>query len=170
LLSDLSGVLTWKHLCVSKPREWGFTQCSALLIAQSDVITANNGVTQHSFPLPLTILQGKVKVKLSLCLTKHHAIRTYWGVEVQIHAFLTSAQNGGEWSTSRPGRITPRQRAPGTHWIGVCAFWNWNPKDYISWRWFTAESSCVWQENSVVSRLQCFVMKWWFIVNGNKLF
>jgi hypothetical protein len=24
----------------------------------------------------------KVKVKLSLCLTKHHAMKTYWGVEV----------------------------------------------------------------------------------------
>jgi hypothetical protein len=23
-----------------------------------------------------------VKVKLSLCLTKHHAMKTYWGVEV----------------------------------------------------------------------------------------
>jgi hypothetical protein len=24
----------------------------------------------------------KVKVKLSLCLTKHHAMKVYWGVEV----------------------------------------------------------------------------------------
>jgi hypothetical protein len=24
----------------------------------------------------------KVKVKLSLCLTKHHAMKEYWGVEV----------------------------------------------------------------------------------------
>jgi hypothetical protein len=24
----------------------------------------------------------KVKVKLSLCLTKHHDVKTYWGVEV----------------------------------------------------------------------------------------
>jgi len=24
----------------------------------------------------------KVKVKLSLCLTKHHTMKTYWGVEV----------------------------------------------------------------------------------------
>jgi hypothetical protein len=23
--------------------------------------------------------KGKVKVKLSLCLTKHHAMKTYWG-------------------------------------------------------------------------------------------
>jgi hypothetical protein len=28
------------------------------------------------------ILKVKVKIKLSLCLTKHHAMNTYWGVEV----------------------------------------------------------------------------------------
>jgi hypothetical protein len=32
---------------------------------------------------------------------------------------LTSALVGGEWSTSLPGRFTPGERAPGTHWIGV---------------------------------------------------
>jgi hypothetical protein len=31
---------------------------------------------------------------------------------------LTSALHRGEWSVSRPGRFTPRERAPGTHWIG----------------------------------------------------
>jgi hypothetical protein len=31
---------------------------------------------------------------------------------------LTSALDGGEWSASRPGRFTARERAPGTHWIG----------------------------------------------------
>jgi hypothetical protein len=31
---------------------------------------------------------------------------------------LTSALDGGEWSASRPGRFTPRERAPGTNWTG----------------------------------------------------
>jgi hypothetical protein len=31
---------------------------------------------------------------LSLCLIKHQAMKTYWGVEVQNHAFLTSALGG----------------------------------------------------------------------------
>jgi hypothetical protein len=35
-----------------------------------------------------------------------------------MHIFLTSALDGGEWSTSRPCRFTPGERAPGTHWIG----------------------------------------------------
>jgi hypothetical protein len=32
--------------------------------------------------------------------------------------FLNSAQYGGEWLASRPGRFTPGDRDPGTHWIG----------------------------------------------------
>jgi hypothetical protein len=65
-------------------------------------------------------MEGKVKVKveLSLCLIKHHAVKTYWGVEVYLQAFLTSALDGGEWSASPPGHFNPRERAPGTHWIG----------------------------------------------------
>jgi hypothetical protein len=31
---------------------------------------------------------------------------------------LTLALDGGEWSTSCPGCFTPRERAPGTDWIG----------------------------------------------------
>jgi hypothetical protein len=30
---------------------------------------------------------------------------------------LTSALDGGEWSASRPSRLTSRERDPGTHWI-----------------------------------------------------
>jgi hypothetical protein len=45
-------------------------------------------------------------------------MKAYWGVDVQIHIFLTSALAGGECSPSRPGRFTPGETAPGTHWIG----------------------------------------------------
>jgi hypothetical protein len=45
-------------------------------------------------------------------------MKAYGGVDVQIHIFLTSALAGGEWSASRPGRLIPGERAPGTHWIG----------------------------------------------------
>jgi hypothetical protein len=43
---------------------------------------------------------------------------TEWGVGAQTHVFLTSALAAGESSASRPGRFTPGERAPGTHWIG----------------------------------------------------
>jgi hypothetical protein len=47
-------------------------------------------------------------------------MKGYEEVDVWIHIFLPSALSGGEWSVSRPGRFTPRERAPGTNWI-----WGW---------------------------------------------
>jgi hypothetical protein len=44
-------------------------------------------------------------------------MKAYVGVDVYSHIFLASALVGGEWSGSHPGHFTPRQRAPGTHWI-----------------------------------------------------
>jgi hypothetical protein len=40
-------------------------------------------------------------------------MKTYGGVAVYSHVFLTSALVGGEWSASRPERFTP-----GGYWIG----------------------------------------------------
>jgi hypothetical protein len=34
-------------------------------------------------------------------------MKAYWGVELQLHAFLTSALNGSEWSASRPATLHP---------------------------------------------------------------
>jgi hypothetical protein len=45
-------------------------------------------------------------------------MKAYEAMGVQIHIFLTSTIAGGEWLASRPGRFTPGERAPGTHWIG----------------------------------------------------
>jgi hypothetical protein len=45
-------------------------------------------------------------------------MKEYVGVDVYIDIFLTSALVGGDWSASRPGRLTPGEIAPGTHWIG----------------------------------------------------
>jgi hypothetical protein len=33
------------------------------------------------------------------------------GLEVQLHSFLTSALDGGEWSMPRPSRITPTKES-----------------------------------------------------------
>jgi len=51
-------------------------------------------------------------------LTDHHVTKVYWGVELELRAFLTLVLDEGEWSASRPGRFTRRERAPGTHWLG----------------------------------------------------
>jgi hypothetical protein len=39
-------------------------------------------------------------------------MKSYGGVDVQIHVFLTSALVGGEWSASRPDRCTLGEESP----------------------------------------------------------
>jgi hypothetical protein len=63
-------------------------------------------------------LYGKGKAKLSLCLTKHHATKTYWGSGGIVPHILDFTLDGGEWSASWPSHFTPRETAPGIHWIG----------------------------------------------------
>jgi hypothetical protein len=52
----------------------------------------------------------KCKEKLNL----HH--EGIWAMEVSLHAFLTSALDGGEWSASRHYRFTPGGTAPEPAW------------------------------------------------------
>jgi len=51
--------------------------------------------------------------KLSLCLTKHHAMKTYWGNGGIAPRILDLGIRWGEWLAARPGRFTPRERASG---------------------------------------------------------
>jgi len=44
-------------------------------------------------------------------------MKIYWGVVVQLHTFLTSALDGGEWSVKCSGTFTLMERAPGIHWL-----------------------------------------------------
>jgi hypothetical protein len=64
----------------------------------------------------------QVTVKLSMCLVKHHAMKTSGGAEVYLHEFLTSAVDIGEWAASRSGRFTRKDIIPETlrleRWVG----------------------------------------------------
>jgi hypothetical protein len=60
----------------------------------------------------------KVKVNLSLCLFKHHTMKTYWGCGGTAPHILNLGTRWGEWSASWTGSFNPGVRAPGTHWIG----------------------------------------------------
>jgi hypothetical protein len=52
--------------------------------------------------------------KLSRCLTKHYAMKTYGRVDIWIH-ILTSELVGGEWSALVGLAVLPRGKSPGTH-------------------------------------------------------
>jgi hypothetical protein len=60
----------------------------------------------------LTTMSVTQSIELSLCLTKHYAMKTYEGVHVQIQIFLTLALVTDEWSASRPSCFTSWERAP----------------------------------------------------------
>jgi hypothetical protein len=68
-----------------------------------------------TFSVPLRNLKGKGKFVPILSTTPWRRIGK-WRYS-STHS-LTSALDGGEWSASRPGRFTPSERAPRTHWIG----------------------------------------------------
>lgn len=67
-------------------------------------------------------------------------------MEMYGRAFLTSTLDGGVWSASFPGYLTPREIAPVTHWIGggpqsqsehsgnirnFCPCWESNPDSLV---------------------------------------
>jgi hypothetical protein len=45
-------------------------------------------------------------------------MKVYGAVDAYIHICLTSASVGSEWSASRTGQFTPREKAPDIHWTG----------------------------------------------------
>jgi len=50
-------------------------------------------------------------MKTILHFTKHHAMKMYGGVELELHA-LTLVPDGSEWSASPPDRLTPVKVPP----------------------------------------------------------
>jgi hypothetical protein len=40
---------------------------------------------------------------------KNYAMKIYWEVDIQLHAFLTSALDGHEWSASAPATSFPEK-------------------------------------------------------------
>jgi hypothetical protein len=67
----------------------------------------------------VSIVKVKVNAKLSMCFNwapRHEGVLREYRYS-STHS-LTSALDGGEWSASRHGRFTSRERAPGTLLIG----------------------------------------------------
>jgi hypothetical protein len=69
-------------------------------------------------------------------------MKAYGGVDIYIHAFLTSTLVQGEWSASRLCRCTLGERALGTHWIG-----GWVAPEPV-WTTWRRENSCPYRESN----------------------
>jgi len=59
-----------------------------------------------------------VKGKLSLCLTKHYVMKTYWRSGGIASPILNLGTSWRSVSASRPDRFTSGESTPGTHRIG----------------------------------------------------
>jgi hypothetical protein len=64
-------------------------------------------------------------------------MKTYGGVDVHIHFSVNSALVGSACSASRPGRFTPGERDPGTHWMGGWVGRRTGPADVEKRKFFT---------------------------------
>jgi hypothetical protein len=60
----------------------------------------------------------KIKIKLSLCLTQHHAMNTYWD-SGSIAPRILDLGTRWKWVVSfTPRPLYTQGNSPGTHWIG----------------------------------------------------
>jgi len=66
--------------------------------------------------MPICYDRWKQGGKVSLVLNNHHTNNMFVEVKALLQAFLTSALNSGEWSSSRFGRPTPCKTAPIAYW------------------------------------------------------
>jgi hypothetical protein len=80
---------------ISNPREC--TPLYSPYAVKPDVGTTSGMTTDaHSFSLHGVTARVVVNVKLYPCVIKHHAMKTFEGVKLQLHVFLTSALDGGK--------------------------------------------------------------------------
>jgi hypothetical protein len=103
-------LITTSHFFLGLPR-WAFLGVSKYKLCVYFFFPPTNYISSKN--------RKRVKVKLSLCFNwapRHVGVLGEWRYS-STHS-LTSALDEGEWSSSRPGRFTPRERAPFTHWIG----------------------------------------------------
>jgi hypothetical protein len=61
--------------------------------------------------IKLIKIKGR-KIKLSLCLTKHHAMKAYWGVEVYLHTFFDLGTRWRRVVSFTPQPLYPQGKSP----------------------------------------------------------
>jgi hypothetical protein len=80
-------------------------------------------------------------------------MKTYGGVAVYTHIFLTSALVGGEWPASRPGRFNPGARVSGVHRIEGQVGPRAGPDNIEKWKFFTLPGLELWPLGRLATRL-----------------
>jgi hypothetical protein len=92
-------------------------------------------------------------------------MKTYKGVDVYIHIFLTSALIGGEWSDSRLGRFTPGKESlvPIVYedgWIPEPVWKTWRSENSWPYRALNSDTSVVQPVASqYISFIYLFIQK-----------
>jgi hypothetical protein len=97
-----------------------FEHMLILLWSLSYSLTGQQWVAFYRVWNAITDTRVKVKVKLSFCLTKHHATKTYWDWRYSSTHSSTLALGGGEWTDTRiplrnkaMGPVTVLYQSPG---------------------------------------------------------
>jgi hypothetical protein len=75
-----------------------------------------NYIHIHKFEVYYTCTFNSMAGKVVPVLIKHYAMKTYGGVDVYIHVFLTLALIRDRWSASCPGCFISQERAPEPDW------------------------------------------------------
>jgi hypothetical protein len=100
----------WPWTAAATFEEWGGSKPSSSAFMQWEAKVKTVDL------ITLTNLVGKNRLRTSAAPEFHLGQKETW-----LAAFLTIkgkvVPRMGEWSASRPGRFTPGERAPGTHWI-----------------------------------------------------
>jgi hypothetical protein len=81
------------------------------------VLVSVNIETEGGYENPLVKVKVKVTLRFFYWAPRHGGVLGSGGIAPRI-LNLGTRWSGGEWSASLPDRFTPRERAPGTHWIG----------------------------------------------------
>jgi hypothetical protein len=102
---------------------WGLKKLSVIFVfcyvITVDMLTQVCKTTHKNVLYLPPIVKVRAEVDLSLCLTKHHALKTYWG-SGRIDPQVFNLGTRGEGSASGLRRFIPERRVPGTHWIRGC--------------------------------------------------
>jgi hypothetical protein len=98
-------------------RQNGKVEMQSWRSAEPQTATLSPEMNPETYGCKEWIIKGKVVSVLFFNLApRHEGVLGEWRYSFT-HS-LTSAIDGGEWSASRLSRFTPRERDPGTHWIG----------------------------------------------------